>query len=489
MPTFSEVSISDMNIQLIGRKEEQAVLRSALQSPEAELVAIIGRRRVGKTFLVTATYREQLAFEMTGTQGGSLQSQLQNFADQLESFAGLSLPLKRPADWQEAFKLLRDYLQKGLDGAPGKAVLFFDELPWLAGQKSGFLEAFSYFWNSWASRQPLVVVICGSAASWMIRRVVNDRGGLHNRITRRIQLSPFTLEETEAFLLSRGVVFDRYQLVQLYMALGGIPHYLKEIEGGKSAVQNIDSICFSRQGLLSDEFERLYPSLFAQADNHIALVRTLAQRRQGLTRNALAEGAKLANGGGLTKLLEELTQSGFVTEYFPFGQKKKEKIYRLTDEYSLFYLQFIEQNRYQGNNPWQHLSQTPMYKSWAGFAFEGICLKHLPQIKQALGIAGVYALASTYYKKSSDGEDGLQIDLVIDRNDHIINLFEIKFYNRPFELTKDYTDKLRRVLWAFQEDTKTRKQVSWVLVTTFGLTPSQHSVGLVTKVLTLDDLF
>jgi len=323
----------------------------------------------------------------------------------------------------------------------------------------------------------------------MIRRVVNDRGGLHNRITRRIQLSPFTLEETEAFLLSRGVVFDRYQLVQLYMALGGIPHYLKEIEGGKSAVQNIDSICFSRQGLLSDEFERLYPSLFAQADNHIALVRTLAQRRQGLTRNALAEGAKLANGGGLTKLLEELTQSGFVTEYFPFGQKKKEKIYRLTDEYSLFYLQFIEQNRYQGNNPWQHLSQTPMYKSWAGFAFEGICIKHLPQIKQALGIAGVYSLASTYYKKSSDGEDGLQIDLVIDRNDHIINLFEIKFYNRPFELTKDYADKLRRVLWAFQEDTKTRKQVSWVLVTTFGLTPSQHSIGLVTKVLTLDDLF
>ncbi len=453
------------------------------------MVAVFGRRRVGKTFLVNAVYSEHLVFEITGTQNGSTQQQLQNFADQLEAFMRPFVPVKPPANWQAAFKLLREYLENRLGGETGKKVVFFDELPWLAGQKSGFLDAFGYFWNSWASRQPLVVVICGSAASWMIQRVVNDRGGLHNRITRRVFLEPFTLAETETFLQSQGGTFDRYQLAQIYMAMGGIPHYLKEIEAGESAMQNIDRICFSKQGILSDEFERLYPSLFAGAENHIAVIRALNEKKQGMTRNMVAETAKLPNGGGLTKVLEELTQSGFVSEYFPFSKKKKEKIYRLTDEYSLFFLQFIEQNRYQGGNPWLHLSQTPAYKSWAGYAFEGICLKHLEQIKRALGISGVYSLASSFLKKGTEEEQGVQIDFVLDRNDHIINLFEIKFHNQPFVISKEYADKLRRVLWAFQADSKTRKQVAWVFVTAFGLTSNQHSVGLVSRALTLDDLF
>lgn len=478
-----------MEIPIIGRKEEQAILQKALQSPEAEMVAVLGRRRVGKTFLVNAVYQKNLIFELTGAQNGTAQQHLQNFADQLENFRRPFVAVKRPANWQAAFKLLRDHLETRLGEGPGKQVVFFDELPWLAGQKSGFLDAFGYFWNSWASRQPLVVVICGSAASWMIQRVVNDRGGLHNRITRRIHLEPFTLAETEAFLKSRDAIFDRYQLVQIYMAMGGIPHYLKEIEGGESAMQNIDRICFSKQGILGDEFERLYPSLFAEADNHIAVIRALSENKQGMTRNSVAETARLPNGGGLTKVLEELTQSGFVAEYFPFGKKKKEKIYRLADEYSLFFLQFIEKNRYQGGNPWLLLSQTPAYKSWAGYAFEGICLKHLEKIKHALGISGVYSLASSFRKKGTADDEGVQIDFVLDRNDHIINLFEIKFHNQPFILSKEYADKLQRVLWAFQADSKTRKQVTWVFISTFGLVSNQHSVGLVSRVLTLDDLF
>ncbi len=474
---------------LIGRKEEQATLQKALLTPEAEMVAVIGRRRVGKTFLVNEVYKGQIAFGITGTQNGSTARQLQNFRDQLEAVTKPYTPMPLPGNWQEAFKMLRLHLQERLAGSKEKMVLFFDELPWLAGHRSGFLEAFGYFWNSWASQHPFVVVICGSAASWMIQRVVNDRGGLHNRITRRIFLQPFKLGETEQYLQSRGVMLDRYQLAHIYMAMGGIPHYLKEVEHGKSAVQNIDAICFSRNGLLSDEFERLYPSLFAKAENHIAVVRALAEKMQGMTRNDLASAAKISNGGGFTKVLTELTQSGFISESFPFGKKKQDKIYRLTDPYSLFFLQFIEQNRFQGNNPWQHLSQTAAYKSWVGLAFEGICLEHLTEIKNALGISGVYTRASSFYKKGSHQEAGLQIDLVLDRNDHTINLIETKFYNQPFSIDKAYSEKLQQNLWAFQRATKTTKQVSWVFITTFGLVENKNSIGLIGKTLLLDDLF
>jgi uncharacterized protein len=240
---------------------------------------------------------------------------------------------------------------------------------------------------------------------------------------------------------------------------------------------------------LSDEFNRLYPSLFAYADNHITVIRTLAQKKQGMTRNELVLLSQLPNGGGLSKILEELGQSGFITEFFPFGKKKKEKLYRLSDEYSLFYLQFIERHRYQTGTIWQSLSQTPAYKSWAGYAFEGICLKHLEQIKRTLGISGIYAIASSFYKKGTPQEEGLQIDMVLDRNDHTINLFEIKHYNKKFSLTQEYAEELRQKLWLFQDNTKTNKQVNWVFITTFGLTKSQYTTGLVSKVITIDDLF
>lgn len=476
-----------MSASIVGRKEEQKILAQALQAQEAELIAITGRRRVGKTFLVTSVYHDHFAFELTGVQNGLLEAQLQNFTDQLTEFAKPKMPIKPPQTWSDAFRLLRDYLQT--EGLNTRKVLFFDELPWLSGQKSGFLEAFGYFWNSWASRQNVVIVICGSAASWIIQRVVNDRGGLHNRITKRIDLEPFTLAETDTYLQSNGIFFDKYQIVQLYMAMGGIPHYLKEIDPALSAVQNIDKICFSKKGLLSDEFNRLYPSLFANADNHITVVRTLSQKKQGMTRSQISELGKLPNGGGLSKLLEELVQSGFISDYFPLGKKKKEKLYRLTDEYSLFYLQFIERHRFQGGNIWQHLSQTPTYKTWSGYAFESICLKHVDRIKQALGISGIYTFAASFHKKGTDTEEGAQIDMVFDRNDHTINLFEIKFYNKPFTISKDYAEQLRQTLWQFQTETKTLKQVNWIFITTFGLVSNAHALGLVAKTLTLEDLF
>lgn len=477
-----------MQNQLIGRKEEQQILLNALDSQEAEMVAVFGRRRVGKTFLVKQTYGERIVFELTGLQQATNADQLQNFSLRLTQRMNSSVPAKVPKDWLEAFFLLSNFLNGQTDSGQ-RQVVFFDEVPWLAGHKSGFLMGLGWFWNSFAVARNLVVVICGSAASWMIQKIVNDRGGLHNRITKRIFLQPFTLAETETYLQSRNIRFDRYSIVQIYMAMGGIPHYLKEIEAGKSAVQNVNDICFSPNGLLRDEFPRLYPSLFARADNHIAVVRALAHSRQGMSRADIVRVGKLSEGGTTSKVLEELEQSGFITSYYPFAKKKKDMLYRLTDEYSLFYLRFIEKNKNEGSDVWQHLSQTQAAKIWAGYAYENLCLKHLPQIKKALGISGVYATSSTFLQRANEEEPGAQIDLLLDRNDRVINLFEIKFYNSEISLTEADARSLRRQMQVFQTATRTRKHLMLTMITTFGLKHNMHSLGLVEKVLTLEDLF
>ena len=471
----------------IGRKQELRILHEALDSEEAEMVAVIGRRRIGKTFLINEAYKGKIQFEITGIQNAPRAEQIHNFVYQLNEASQAVDPVASPSTWLETFILLINWL-KQLDQSE-KLVVFFDELSWLATPNSGFLRALEFFWNSWAVKQQIVVVICGSAASWMIQKVVNHKGGLHNRISRRIFLAPFSLAETEEYLHSRNLHFDRYQIAELYMTMGGIPHYLKEVQSGQSVVQNIDRICFSPVGLLKEEFSRLYPSLFTKADNHITVIRALGSSHQGLIRKSIVQLSGLAEGGGVSRILEELEQSGFITSYFSFGKKKKEKLFRLTDEYSLFYLRFIKNKRKEGKHTWQHLSQTQAYKSWRGYAFESLWLKHIPQIKQALGIAGVYSETSSFYKKGTTEEEGVQIDLLIDRNDRVINVCEIKFSDSGYVVSKDYGKRLKEKLRIFRESTKTKKFLMLTLLTTFGLKHNEHSLGYVEKVLTLDALF
>lgn len=472
---------------LIGRIEEQEILRKALDSPKAEMVSVIGRRRVGKTFLIKSVYAEEIDFEITGIQHATRQEQLRNFMIQLSKYSKGRFPLTEPKDWLEAFHFLTKYLEMVVK--TGKLIVFLDELPWLSTHRSGFLKGLSFFWNSWAVNQRIVVVICGSAASWMIKKVVHHKGGLHNRITRRISLTPFSLSETEAFLNAKNFNFGRYQILHIYMAIGGVPHYLDEIEGGKSAAQNINQICFSANGLLRDEFSKLFSSLFENYEYHVKVIRTLVKKRKGLTRSDIVALSQVPEGGAITKVLDELLHSGFISVYYPFGKKKKNSLYRLTDEYSLFYIKFIENNRAQGEGVWQQLSQTPSYTSWSGYAFESICLKHLTQIKKALGISGVYATASAFVKKGHEGEEGLQIDLLIDRKDHVINLCEMKFHAAEFVINRLIATELRNKIANFKAATKTRKQVFLTLITTFGLKENKHSLGLVDAALTMDHLF
>lgn len=471
---------------LVGRKKEIKLLNEVLASPKAEMIAVLGRRRVGKTFLVNNVYEKDIIFRQTGVRNATNEEQLRAFMINLERLAGKKV--EKANDWLDAFFRLRDVLEPRLR-KDKKQVIFFDELSWLAVEGAKFLDFLGYFWNDWASRQNLVIVLCGSASSWIIQKVINDKGGLHNRVTKYIRLKPFTLLETEIYLKNRYFTFTRYQIIQLYMTFGGIPLYLEEVKRGKSVIQNINDICFEENGLLKDEFNRLYPAIFENADNHIAVIRALAKSHKGLSRQEIIKLAKVANGSSTSKVLEELEQSDFIMAYHPYKKKKKDKIYRLTDEYSLFYLRFIENTAYEGSGTFMQLSDKQAFKIWSGYAYEGICMKHIKQIKRALGIGGVYTTTHSYLKKATKEEEGIQIDMLIERADRVINLFEIKFYNTDFVFTKSYGEQLRKRLQTFQRLSKTRKHIWLTMITTFGIKHNQHSLGLVEFVLTLDDLF
>lgn len=471
---------------LIGRKKEISVLKEALNSNKAEMVAIIGRRRVGKTYLIDTIYKDHLIFKQTGVRKASTEDQLRTFTNTLQELTNKKIDA--PKDWLDAFYILKKHV-KPLISKKKKVVLFFDELSWLATPDSNFLDYLGHFWNDWAYQQNLVIVLCGSASSWIIKKVINDKGGLHNRITRYLHLKPFTLKETEEYLQAKQINFTKYQIVQLYMAFGGIPLYLEAIKKGKSAIQNINDICFSETGLLNKEFHRLYAALFDKADQHIAIIRALASKQKGLSRKEIINIAKVPNGSSTSIVLEELEQSDFIMAYQPYKKKKKGKIYRLIDEYSLFYLKFIESTAYSGDGTFLQLSDQQTFKIWSGYAYEGICMKHVPQIKKALGVGGVYTTTHSFLKPTTEEEEGIQIDMLIERADRVINLFEIKFYNTDFVFTKAYAEKMRKRVWAFQRRSKTRHQVWLTMITTFGIKHNKHSLGLVEYQLTLEDLF
>ena len=473
---------------LIGRAEEQQILAAKMSSGEAELIAVYGRRRVGKTYLVRTFCRSSLVFEFAGIHEATVADQLDNFSQVLRKSMKVSIPLAVPVSWVQAF----DYLDQYLDSLSIKepAVVFFDEFPWIHTQKSGFLQAFDHWWNSSATRRnQLKVIICGSAASWMIDNIVKNTGGLHNRVTQTIRLLPFTLAETADYLTSRKVKLDHYQLLQLYMAMGGIPHYLKNVNTGESAAQVIDRLCFSKDGLLKNEFPILYQSLFSNSANHEAVVRALSKNTKGLTRKEIIEECGFSSGGTTTKILKELEESGFIRSYIPFEKTVSYSIFKLADEYSLFYLKFIEGARATGAGTWLRRSSTPSYVSWSGFAFESICQKHTQQIKRALGIEGVLTETSVWRYVPSKGEEGAQIDLLLDRQDRCINICEIKFSTDDYVITKKYAGELDNKLNVFRKVTGTKKTLFLTMITTYGTKRNEYFTGRIQGEVTMDHLF
>lgn len=474
--------------KLVGRIQEKKIIEDALASKGAELIAIYGRRRIGKTFLIRSVYRKYIKFESTGVHNATMKEQLEGFSFALKKTIESPLDIAVPKTWVAAFYSLENILNPIIK--KGKAVIFFDEFPWMHTQKSNFLTAFEHFWNSWASKHSnLTVVICGSAASWMIRNIVNNKGGLHNRVSIRMRLLPFTLSETQAYLKSRSVNLDHYQLLQLYMAMGGVPQYLKAVQKGESATQAIDRLFFTKYGPLKDEFKILYESLFDNAAHHKAVIRLLYGVGKGMTRNEIIRSSHLSSGGTTTKVLTELEESGFVASYIPFDKTSKELVYRLTDEYSLFYLKFVERSRTTGAGTWLRMSESNFFKSWSGYAFEAICLKHLPQLKKALHIETVYTEESVWRHVPGEGQPGAQIDLLLDRRDRCINICEIKFATKEFTINIKYADELMQKRIVFIDKTKTKKAIFLTMITTYGVAKNSYYKNLVQSEVRMDALF
>lgn len=469
--------------RLIGRKKEIEQLKALRQSNESELVAITGRRRVGKTFLVKKAFENDIIFLFTGQKSSSTAQQLENFKDKLQEYYSTDFNLAIPATWSAAFKELRKYILS--IKVKAKPVIFIDELPWLALPKSGFIEAFEYFWNDFAVNQNIIVVICGSATSWINQHIIAHRGGLHNRVTKQISLAPFTLKEVNLFFKDRNLDFTYYDILQLYMTFGGIPYYLNEIQQGESVHQAIDRICFVKNAPLAKEFDQLYAALFNKYENHLAVVKALSTKWKGLSRKEIISLTGLSNGGGLTTVIDELESSSFITSFTAYGKSSREAIYRLTDEYSLFYLTFVTKGARKKIIQWHTYSQSASYKSWSGFAFESLCLRHIREIKSALGISGIYTEESAFISKE---KPGTQIDLIIDRADQSINLCELKFYNTEYILTTSESQKLRLRKEIFRQATGTKKHIITTLITTFGIIV-KDKLGSVDKVLDMSIFF
>ncbi|MVM36657.1 AAA family ATPase [Spirosoma sp. HMF3257] len=465
-------------MKIAGRLQEISVLQSLLQKDGSEFLAVYGRRRIGKTYLVRQVYSANLIFECSGLHQKEFSQQLENFWLTLTEVDKKPKPM--PKTWLQAFAQLKTYLN---ELGPKKKVVFLDEISWFETPRSGFLAALDNFWNQYCSkRSDIILVICGSAASWIINKVINDRGGLHNRITKHIQLMPFTLAETRDFLTMQRVKLTPKDIAQLYMCVGGIPFYLKDVQPGQSIPQILDALFFESQALLRNEFSNLYAALFKNSRAHELIVKALATKNKGLTRNEIVEATSLKSGGGLSVLLNELIQCGFVKQIFPIKKSKDDALFRLVDEYTLYYFKFLQNNK--TNTSWLYLSNKQAYKVWSGFAFENLCFKHVAQIKKALGISGII---SNEYSWTLKGE--AQIDLLVDRDDNCINLLELKYYDGLYEMTKGYAAQLQEKVRVFKQNTRTKKNVFVTLLTVFGAKRNEHYLSSITNELTIDDLF
>ena len=475
---------------IIGRRYERYELQRCCDSKDAEFVVVYGRRRVGKTYLINQFFDQKFDFKLTGIYNSDLDVQLANFTDSLKEYSGQA-DWETPKGWREAFIQLRKYLS-GIRHK-GKRVVFIDEMPWLDTRNSDFFSSFEWFWNSWGStRNNLLLIVCGSATAWITKKLLANRGGLFNRTTSRIYLRQFTLAETEEYLVSQGINWSRYDIVECYMTMGGLPFYLKQIDPKLSYNANIDNLFFKKGGKLWNEFSHLFQTLFLSPENYIAVVEALAQKRMGMTRDEILQATKLPDNGKTTEILNNLINCDFVRPYNYWGKRKKGTIFQLADYYTLFYFRFIKDHYGRDEAFWSHTIDNPARAAWAGYSFEQVCKDHIGQMKKAIGISAVLSEESCWYSTDDDTSETdarrVQIDLLIDRRDRVVNLCEMKFSVGEFVIDKDYEMSLRNKIAALQAVVKGKKAINLTMVTTYGVKQNAHS-GIVQSEVRIDDLF
>lgn len=475
---------------IVGRKREMEELRNLYESNKAEFVAIYGRRRVGKTFLVKEMFQDKMTFYHSGLSPFDKERKI-SMRDQLEAFYA---SLQRygmeesscPKSWMEAFRLLGELLDQIDDGK--RQLIFIDELPWMDTPRSKFLMAFEHFWNTWGAwHDRVMLIVCGSATSWMLDNLINSKGGLYDRLTWQIKLSPFTLGECKEFFNAKNIMLSTYDIVECYMILGGIPYYLNYLQRGKSIAQNIDFLFFDRNAKLASEFQRLFGSLFVNPDDYMKIVRLLAKRHTGYTRDEITSNLGMTSGGTFTKMLESLVASDFIVSYHPFGISQKEIRYKLSDSFCLFYLRFVDGHNRQDESFWLHHQNAPQLNAWRGLAFEQVCFAHVFKIKKALGVEGVASSESALIIRGDEEKRGAQIDMLIVRDDRVVNLCEMKFLSKAFEPKTEDEQTLRERIATVQELLSFKHTVHLTLVTTVGLKANVHS-GVFQHIITIDQL-
>ena len=462
-------------MNLVGREPEVEIMNKLLLAENSNFLAVYGRRRIGKTYMIREFYKKNMVFEASGINEKNQSQQLENFW--LTQYDFEKVKREKPKTWLQAFQNLKEFIES-IKGKK-KKVIFLDEIAWFETQKSGFLAALDKFWNQFCTkRNDIVLVICGSAASWIINKVINNKGGLHNRITCQIQLLPFNIQETKAFLLSKKINLVPQDIIKLYMIVGGIPYYLNYFEKGQSVDQYVDNLFFKKNAVLKNEFSNLYAALFKNSDCHVQIVKALSSKNKGLTRNEILEATKLKTGGGFSVQISELLLCGFIKEISPIDNKKENNLYRLVDEYSLFYFRFLNN---QKTNNWLQFSNSQAFKIWQGFSFENFVHKHINLVKKELGINGIISNEYSWFFKGNKEQSGTQIDLVIDRNDNCINILEIKFYDTEFIITKEIFENLNKKKTIFIEKTKTKKNVFVTMISLNGVIQNEYYLSQITN--------
>lgn len=473
---------------LIGRESEKETLLNTLQEEYSQFIAVYGRRRVGKTFLIREAFNYKFAFQYTGAANLTVRKQLARFRNALKQQGLKDVPLL--TSWMDAFYELERYLESLPEG---KKVVFLDELSWMDAPRSSFLSVLESFWNGWATmRKDIVLIVCGSSTSWMVKKILRNRGGLHNRLNHRIMLRPFTLNKCEELAKHLHIGYTRQQILETYMVFGGVPYYWTLLQKGNSLPMNIDRLIFANEGDLHDEYKELYYSLFKQPELYIKTIEILAKCKSGLSReqlvNSWGDKVEKLSGSTIKGILDDLEWCGFIRKYHMIGNKKKGAIYQLMDLFTIFYLDFMSNNA--SDNFWQKQIGTPRYNTWCGFAFERVCLWHIDQIKKALGISGVYTEQYAWRQMANIKKEikGAQVDLLIDRNDGIIDLCELKHYKSAFAISPSYASELQEREVLFAETTQTQKAVHTIMVTTNGLIHNENIANIQGEI-NMEDLF
>ncbi|MDE7349761.1 MAG: ATP-binding protein [Muribaculaceae bacterium] len=457
---------------LIGREDEVSRLMKAYSSKESEFLAVYGRRRIGKTYLIKETFGGKFTFQYSGIHNVSTRVQLDEFYEALLK-QGLDKSVSKPKTWFDAFRLLEELIKKS---KAKRKIVFIDELPWMDAKNSRFIPAFEHFWNGWATfRKDIVLIICGSATSWMINKVFRSKGGLYNRVTYKILLTQFSLHECERLVAAYRLPFSRNMIMEGYMVMGGVPYYWTKLDPRKSLPMNINDLFLQETGELRDEFNYIYESMFKSPEKYIRVVEALAGKKSGLTRDEIITKGRLETNGRLTHILEDLEQCGFIRKYCHTDKKVKDALYQLVDCYSLFYYQIVRHARNVDEQYWTKLMQTPAYHAWCGLSFERVCLLHTRQLKKALGISGILTNIFSWHVKANDYHPGVQIDLLIDRTDGIINICEMKYAAAGFKVTSAFMKDIKTKMSVLRQYIPESKGLQAVLVTSNGVIRNKYS--------------